>query len=301
MHFRSKSKESKAEAELSQNYLQPRPGPEDDGWDVESDNPPPYDDDVPSYESTIGSSSQGNAFSPSTQYQIQAVGYDYNSALCGMNFEQITVYNAQSNDLEYTSLRLKQKSNSCALIRGSDASSVPVIATVYRWGPGRCPRIKVLPKDSSATVEDAINSDETPCELVEVRSRNMFSRTQILETSFGTFEWRYGSRHERKAEYGSNSLLIMDKIDNVPSAGGLKTTKKSTRIAQLVRNDEFRTPGTSKHMGGNGGRLMIDAVSCADGKSTTLRDMEEFIIASCICMLKREADRFQNNAVATVT
>ena len=167
-----------------------------------------------------------------------------------------------------------------------------MLATVYRWGPGRPPKIRIFPKDSTVSVEDAINSDSVPCELVGVKSRNMFSRTQRMETSFGTFEWRYGNRGERKEVDQADSLLVMDRVD--------PAKKESTRIAHMVRSDEFRTEGTTKCMGGNGGRLMIDLSPWADDKTTAAKDVEAFVVASCICMLKREADRFQNNAVAAV-
>lgn len=303
-----KSKKAEADAKAAHHDTIAIPA---NGWNSDSDNPPGYDDNAPPYQEEVkgngsstsrpDSASQSSSFYPTAQLQIQAIGYDYSTAVHGMNFEQISVYCPQTGDLAYTSLRLDKKSNSCALIRGSDASSVPLLAIHYRWGPGRPPKIKIIPRDSTATIEEAINSDEVPCELVEVRSRNMFSRAQIIDTSLGTFEWRYGSREERKAAHDAQSLLIMDKIESVPSAGGLKTSKKSTRVAQLVRNDEFRTPGTNKHMGGNGGRLMMDLSSWTDGKNVTAKDVEAFAVASCICMLKREADRFKNNAVAVVT
>lgn len=304
---RSKKDEAEAEATAQNNsYLKPDSSTR--GWNSDSDVPPAYEDDAPSYDhvmagrtaaSSSGSPSYAGQFMPDTQLQIQAIGYDYNAAMYGNTLEQITVCQPDTGHVEYTSVRLKKNSNSCGLVRGSDDSSVPLIATIYRWGPGRSPRMKILQKDSHANVQQAIESDKVPCELIELRSRNMFSRTQIFETSFGTFEWRYGSRDERRATDDANSLLIMEKIETV--SGGLKSSKKARRVAQLVRNDEFRTPGTNKNMGGNGGRLMMDVSSGVDGHSVTTKDFEAFVVAGCICMLKREADRFKDNVVAAVT
>jgi hypothetical protein len=209
-------------------------------------------------------------------------------------------YSADSRELEYTSIRLKRSSNSCALVRGSDSNHTPLIGTIYRWGPGRHPRMRILPPQTSASVEEVINSDHVECELVEVRNSSMISRTQKMVTSFGTFEWRYGSRAERKEAYDAASLLIMERTDLSSSAGG-KMGKHGVRVAQLVRNDEFRTPGTSRYMGGNGGRLMMDLSMWADKKNPCAKDVEAFMVASCICMLKREADRFRDNQIALVT
>jgi hypothetical protein len=245
------------------------------------------------------SSTLPNAFAATGQLQIQAVGYDTNQALTGMKMENISVHNVNSGESEYTSIRLKRTSNSCALVRGSDPNGTPLIATIYRWGPGRPPRMRILPPQTSASVDAAINSDHIECEPVEVRSRSLISRAQKLDTSFGTFEWRYGSRTERKEAYDAASLLIMERTDSVSSVCG-KKGKRGVRVAQLVRNDEFRTPGTNKHMGGNGGRLMMDLSMWTDNKKASAKDVEAFVVASCICMLKREADRFRDNQVSTV-
>jgi hypothetical protein len=159
--------------------------------------------------------------------------------------------------------------------------------------------MRILPAQTSASVEDAINSDQVECELVEVKTRRIMSRTQKLETSFGTFEWRYGSHSERKNGSDADSLLIMERTDAPAYAVGVRG-KRGVRVAQLVRNDELRTAGTSRYMGGNGGRLMMDLSMWADDKKASAKDVEAFMVASCICMLKREADRFRDNTIAAV-
>ena len=261
---------------------------------VDSDSNPP-----PAYQDAVGGPLSPNIFPSTNQLQIQAIGYNTNQALTGTTMENISVYRPNSDELIYTSIRLKRSSNSCALVRGSDPNSTPLIATIYRWGPGRPPRMRILPSQASTTVENAINSDDVECELVKVRSRSIISRTQKFKTSFGTFEWRYGSRSERKENYDAASLLVLERIDSVSSPGD-KTAKRGIRIAQLVRNDEYRTPGTSRFMGGNGGRLILDLSMWADDKKASTKDVEAFVVASCICMLKREADRFRDNMIAAV-
>lgn len=237
-------------------------------------------------------------FSPSVQLQIRAIGYNLNTACSAPLHEQITVHSPDDGALKYTSVRPKRKSNSCALVYGANTDGTPCISTIYRWGPGRPPKMRIFPKDSGTTVEAAIESNDELCEVVEVSNRRLFSRTQVLKTSFGNYEWRFGSRQECEEAFGANSLLIMEKID---STGSLNLSKKRIRIAQLVRNDEYRSEGTNKNHGGNGGRLMMDLRNWADEKTRTASDMEEFIVAGCICMLKREADRMIDNAIAAIT
>lgn len=267
--------------------------------DSEPDAPPTYKDSVGDHTASSSSASP-DTFSATSQLQVDAVGYDTNQALTGTTLENISVHRVGSGELEYISLRPKRSSNSCALVRGSDSSRSPLIATIYRWGPGRSPRMKVLPGNTSASVEDAIDSDHVECEMIDVKSRSMFSRTQEMVTSFGTFQWRYGSRTEREGAYDADSLLVMERMDHVSSVGG-KPGKKGIRVAQLVRNGEFRTAGTGRYQGGNGGRLMMDLNMWADEKKAMSKDVEAFVVASCICMLKREGDRFRDNNIAAVT
>ncbi|EPS45842.1 hypothetical protein H072_298 [Dactylellina haptotyla CBS 200.50] len=268
---------------------------------IGSDAPPAYDDIVGAGIGGSSSSSSPNAFAHTSQLQVEAIGYDTNQALTGTTMETISVYNPNSSELEYTSIRLKRSSNSCALVRGSDPNGTPLISTIYRWGPGRPPRMRILPANTSASVEDAINSDNIDCDLIEVKSRSFISRTQKFETSFGTFEWRYGSRSEKKEDYDAASLLVLERTDPASTTStGSKSGKRGVRIAQLVRNDEFRTPGTKRCMGGNGGRLMMDLSMWRDEKRPNSKDIEAFVVSSCILMLKREADRFRDNTIAAV-
>ncbi|CAG9982846.1 unnamed protein product [Clonostachys byssicola] len=258
----------------------------------ESDVPPAYND-------AFGGSSP-YSFATTGQLQIQAVGFDYNSALIGSKMETISVDRVETGQPEYTSIRLKKSSNSCALVSASDRTQTPLISTIYRWGPGRHPRMRIFPADTTVSVEDAINADNVQCELIDVKSRSMLSRAQKFDTSFGSFEWRYGSRGERKEDHDASSLLILERTDSVASTAGSKVGKRGVRVAQLVRSDEFRTPGTTRYMGGNGGRLMMDLSLWTDDKKATAKDVEAFVVASCICMLKREADRFRDNTIAAV-
>jgi hypothetical protein len=253
-----------------------------------------HSDPPPDYKEATSSTNASNQFTPTSQLQVQAIGYDSNQALTGKSLENISVYRVESGEAEYISMRLKRSSNSCALVRTADPSQTPLISTIYRIGPGRHPRMRILHETSGITVEDAINNHENVRgELIDVKSRSMISRAQVLDTSLGKFEWRYGDSKERDA-YNANSLLIMERMD------GADGSKSGTRVAQLIRNDEYRTPGTTKWMGGNGGRLMIDLRMWQGEKSTTASEVEAFVVASAILMLKREADRFIDNNIAAV-
>lgn len=269
--------------------------------DWKSQSPPDYKDVIASDDASR-QSSFSDSFLPTTELQVEALGYNTNQALSGCKtLENISVYNVNSGapmQEKYTSFRLKSSSNSCALVRSSDPRQNALISTIYRWGPGRHPRMHILPRDASVSVEQAIDNDNPSGELVEVKSRSMISRAQVFDTSLGKFEWRYGSREERKA-YNADSLLILERIDRTVLPDGTKT-KSGARIAQLIRNDQFRTPGSVRYSGGNGGRLVMDLRMWKDEKGADADGVEAFFVASCILMLKREADRFIDNNIAAV-
>lgn len=265
------------------------------GSDSHSDPPPQYSDAV-GFNHDSSNSKDFSGFVPTAALEVQAIGYDVNQALTGRTLENISVFRSGSSDAEYISIRLKKNSNSCALVRVPDQATL--ISTIYRFGPWRHPRIRILTPDSKVSVEDAIKNDNVRGELIEVKSHSMVSRAQVFDTSLGKFQWRYGTSEEQAA-CNADSLLIMERIDRVSLPGGGQS-KSGARIAQLIRNDQFRTPGTKKYSGGNGGRLFIDLRMWNEDKHTSPQCVEAFAVASCILMLKREADRFIDNHVALV-
>lgn len=265
---------------------------------LNSDPPPAYKEAVGSDYAGSSSSTSSEGFIATSELQVQAIGYDVNQAIMGRTLENIAVYRVQSGEAEYNSIRLKKKSNSCALVRASDPRQNPLISTIYRFGPGRHPRMRILPHDAGVSVEEAVKDDNVRGELVEVKSRSVVKRGQIFDTSLGKFEWRYGTREERAA-CNADSLLVMERIDRVQLPSGRKS-KSGVRVAHLIRNSQFRTPGTQRYAGGNGGRMMIDLRMWDDEKNARADGVEAFAVASCILMLKREADRFINNNIAAV-
>ena len=271
--------------------------------DVWHSSPPPHSDPPPEYNDAIASLSPSSSPSPNTfavikQLQIQAIGYDVDQALTGRTLETISIDGVDSGEAEYTSIRLTKNSNSCVLVRASDSRQAPIISTIYRFGPGRHPRMRVLPYDHHVSVQEAIDNVDVRGEVIEVKSRSYFSRAQTFDTSFGKLEWRYGTGEEHAA-CNANSLLIMERIDRASLPDG-RRSKSGTRVAQLVRNDRYRTPGSASYSGGNGGRLMMDLRLWNDDRNASTYNVEAFIVASCILMLKREGDRFIDNHLATV-
>jgi hypothetical protein len=139
-------------------------------------------------------------------------------------------------------------------------------------------------------------------EEFEVLGRGCTTRAQTIRTHLGTFVWRYASRAERCAQ-GADSLLVLDKVTAVAideGSGRTRQEERRRRVAQLVRNDELRSQHTSPRTAGNGGRLMIDAREWV-GEKGAVEQLEAFVVASCLVMLKKEVDRrraFQAMVVA---
>ncbi|RYO86557.1 hypothetical protein DL766_003448 [Monosporascus sp. MC13-8B] len=178
----------------------------------------------------------------------------------------------------------------------------PLATTTYRFGPGRPP-----------TVLLGHPADPERVEAVEVASRSVVSRAVELRTSFGVFAWRYAGSKERKAcvlgvgpdggaaaAAAPDSLLVFEHLvddgDGDGDGSGSSCKKRTAqarranarRVAQLVRNSEFRSPGTSVRTAGNGGRLMLDL----GGFDEKLRERVQWlVVATALVMLKKEVDR----------
>ena len=128
--------------------------------------------------------------------------------------------------LAYESLRETRRSGNCVLVcAGDDRAESPLCSTTYHFGPNRPPKLQLM-------------GDVTRQEAFEVQSKGCYTRAQSIRTHLGTFQWRYGNRAERKA-IGADNLMVLDVVTMVALAGG-KQEEKRRRVAQLVRNDEFR-------------------------------------------------------------
>lgn len=283
----------------------------------------------PSYDSTFHESSHHHdsdseraaGFRPTVQLNIETAGHDYHTASWTGDLA-IPVFRVpssggilQPNNTSaapaYLSLRPKKNSNSAALVRGDDPGQRPIMSTIYRWGPGRDPRMRIFPASGAGvSIADAVEKDTSISSSdggseFQVNTHWVSSRSADMDTPYGRFEWRYGKRAERKADDAdkADSLLVLEKVlDSASSSSSTKGGSERVRVAQLVRNAEFRTAGTTKYGGGNGGRLMIDLSSWIGGSdggkgAHLAEDIEAFVVCSALCMLKRETDRAKNNQV----
>ncbi|KAI9158434.1 hypothetical protein HJFPF1_06429 [Paramyrothecium foliicola] len=242
-------------------------------------------------EEVSGASSQAD-FQVTRALQIEAVGHRLISLPVPPRPFPINVYEilpeGTVGSQTYTSLRASRCSGNSILIRADDESQTPLCSTTYRFGPGRSPRIKLHGATTPSAGSDLSAASPAHEEEFEVRDRGYTTRAQVIRTHLGTFMWRYADRDERRA-HGADSLLVLEKLTAVALEGG-KQEERRRRVAQLVRNKEFRSVHTSRSTAGNGGRLMIDLREWIDEKGAA-EQMEALTVASCLVMLKKEVDR----------
>lgn len=238
---------------------------------------PDYQDAVQLAEASSSSSSP--KFYPTKTFQIQNAGHPLFALPSPPKPIPIPVFEVDASgevgNLIYESLRHTRGSGNCMLIRAGDSFEEPLSRTVYRFGPGKPPRLQL-----SGTV--ACNEE------FEVVNKGLTTRAQVIRTHLGTFQWRYASRQERQ-EANADSLLVFEQITTVVLLGGKKEEQRR-RVAHLVRNNEFRTEGTRGCTAGNGGRLMMDLRGWMGTKGDA-EQMEVLVITGCLVMLKKEIDR----------
>ncbi|KAF9878586.1 hypothetical protein CkaCkLH20_04078 [Colletotrichum karsti] len=275
--------------------------------------PPTYDDATASTSSAIVTTIRGptdgstisdsppspttDSFTPTAQFQIETSGKQWFSLPTGTRPDPIPVFRveygswSQYSQPVYTSLRFSRGDSSCHLVRDSDESQTPVCTTLYRFGPGKPPVFR-LPKSPSPSSSGETSPGAAESEGVDLQifSKSVTSRTQVLKTPYGTLRWRYASSKERAAVEGADELLVCELMEKVATKS-FKMEEKTTRIAQLVRGEGTRTRGTGRSTAGNGGRLMMDLFRWTDLKGGGKEVVEGLVIASCICMLKKEVDR----------
>ncbi|EPS40498.1 hypothetical protein H072_5645 [Dactylellina haptotyla CBS 200.50] len=262
---------------------------------------------LPKYESVIDSCL--DSFHPTRLLQIEAAGHPLVALPCTPPPNPIYIHavSPTGDVLEplYLSLRGSRSSNNSVLVRASDPSETPLCSTTYRRGPGKPPKIQLhgaavsdsddLDTCSSASAhkkgEEAGEEDDV---TITVSSRGITTRAQIMQTQLGTFAWRFASREERR-DAAADNLLVLERITTVK---GNKQEHRH-RVAQLVRNAEFRSAGSNKRTAGNGGRLMLDLSQWADSKGEA-EQIEALALASCLVMLKKEVDRRRALQVAVI-
>ena len=130
-----------------------------------------------------------------------------------------------------------------------------------------------------------INGEGGEAEEFEILGKSLVSRTMVFECARGRFEWRYAGRKERSE--GVSRLMVLEKIE-----GG-----ERVRVAQMVRGEGTRSPGSSGTSAGNGGRLEI----CLNGVEGEKLIDEPTVVSTCLVMLKKEVDRRRALQVAMIS
>ncbi|KAF4340480.1 hypothetical protein FBEOM_5607 [Fusarium beomiforme] len=240
------------------------------------------------YKKNKASCSAASNFHPTRQLQIQAPGFPLIRLPLPPQPDPIYIFNVATtgelDEAEYVSIRPTRNSGSCYLARANDTTQAALCTTTYSFGPGKPPKICLL----------GDGSQDGYTEEIEISCKGLLTRSTIMRTHLGTFEWRYSSRSERHAAntvVGEevDCLLILDQVMKVAVAGG-KQEERRHKVAQFVRSDGLRTQGSRKSSAGNGGRLMLDLRQWIDRKDEAV-EMEILVVASCLSMMKKEVDR----------
>ncbi|KAJ5253593.1 MAG: hypothetical protein LBE64_08985 [Acinetobacter pittii] len=178
---------------------------------------------------------------------------------------EIFIYNPDGTEA-YVSTRDKLCSGNAILSHPERGS---LIRTEYFFGPGRDPVVHLLQPSSDIPEELSVTGKWT-------------SRTMCFRMPDGKqFEWEYAK--EKRADGQKVNLIVFRAAEEEKGKG--KETR-GHRIAQLVRGEDSRTPGTSRSSAGNGGELQIDEAALQ-----SLELDEAVIVATCLMMLKKEIDR----------
>jgi hypothetical protein len=174
------------------------------------------------------------------------------------------IYNPDGTEA-YVSTRDKLCSGNAILSHPERGS---LVRTEYFFGPGRDPVVQLLQPSSDISEELSVTGKWT-------------SRTMRFGMPGGKqFEWEYAK--EKRADGQKVNLIVFRAVEE--EKGKSKETRH--RIAQLVRGEDSRTPGTSRSSAGNGGELQIDEAALQ-----SLELEEAVIVATCLMMLKKEIDR----------
>lgn len=211
---------------------------------------------------------------------------------------EVPIYKA-NGEIAYLSKREKRSSGNATLFSPERGE---LVSSHYQFGPNKDPKLLML-KEAEGTNQVVVSGKWTS------RSQNFTYTTAPV-----SFDWTYkreivesaleepvvrksplGSEHEEnKAEkaqppnarrkQSKQTTLVLEVRSQVKRKE--KQRQPVQRIAQLVRNETTRTPGTRPSDAGNGGELRID-----DAAAAAAGIPEELIVSTLIMMLKKEMDR----------
>ncbi|KAI3340438.1 hypothetical protein F4824DRAFT_421580 [Ustulina deusta] len=275
-----------------------------------------------SHAASAAAGSATSVFAPTKQLQIQTQGKSLLSFPGPTRPDPIPIFTLTAaghlDRPQYLSIRPRQRSGTCFLAHGDDETQALLTTTTYRFGcgPGRRPVVRLLgglrdpaqqpraapiPRDEAATAQGRRDQESG----IELASRSLFSRAiRFHAPGIASFGWRYASASERAAACADSLLVCEVFAEAVGSESAKKkkmmkitTVKDGHRVAQLVRNEAFRSPGSSRASAGNGGRLMLDLAVFEE----KLRERVEWlVVTTAVAMLKREVDRRRSQQIAVI-
>ncbi|KAI1329319.1 hypothetical protein F5Y16DRAFT_366462 [Xylariaceae sp. FL0255] len=220
------------------------------------------------------------------------------------------------------------------LFSGSGSTNAPLTRTIFKNGAYRHAIVEFSDPVRGVWLSNDFDKKmhEPAPGSVEIMGRSWLSRSVRFEVpGMGVFGWRYEGAKKEKASWHAKNLMVFEmfptaSISTSTSSGagvGVEKEKEhrslaaklgfgkdskrgskkeelanAVRVAQLVRNEEFRTPGSSRNTAGNGGRLMLDLDPVPEKAREKALWM---IISTCNIMLKLEVDRRQAAMAAAIS
>lgn len=214
-------------------------------------------------------------FDPAQTFHIAARGIGMWRLPIPSSELEIDVYNSDGSTA-YTSTRARRSKGDAIL---ASASQGDLISTNYFFGPNKQPIIRDLRRYECLA---AIENPQDDSGEFEMRSKwTSRSITLVHRLTNRVFEWSYD---KSKSSDGSKANLLVLKVHDNNLEVDKHCSSNGKVIAQLVRSEKTRTPGTKSCTAGNGGQLVLDQTA------TDMLD-EALIIATCLMMLKKEIDR----------
>jgi hypothetical protein len=245
------------------------------------------DVDVRSVSSTTSSNAEFSrhllpntpSFRPAQSFHIAARGIGMLRLPVPSSELEIDIFNSDGS-VAYTSTRSRRSKGDCILTipeRGD------LLSTNYFFGPSKQPIFRSLsdPVDGTKDVKDT--------GIFEIKSKwTSRSITMAHKDTGRVYEWSYDKT--KTAEGKKANVIILRLKETVPAGPILGRDDSGEKngtgkiLAQLIRSETTRTPGTKSCTAGNGGQLVLDRDAHAG--------MEEpLIMATCLMMLKKEIDR----------
>jgi hypothetical protein len=175
-------------------------------------------------------------------------------------------------NIVYLSSRAKRWEGNSIL---SDADGKELLASEYKFGPGREPKLQMLDQEGDKRT-------------VFTKGKWTSRKQEFVLPNGQTFTWGHVRELDNTIRPKKQTYLVLEvplSRELAPTGKG-KMKSETRRVAQLVRGEEARTPGTRSSDAGNGGELKFDGEAV-----TTFGLREDVVVATCLMMLKKEVDR----------